>query len=236
MSAVRARDAGSFEHLPPRSDTVDHYLETIYCIEAEGEAVRPSRIADWLVVSAPTVSVALQRLARDGWIEIAPDRSVALTVSGEAAAAEVIRRHRVLERWLTDVLGFDWATADVEAHRLSGGISNEVLARLDASLGTPATCPHGNAIPGRTPPYGELVALADLEPDVTATVQRISEVAEHESPQLLRLLAREDVRIGTAVRVPRAATAPGALEVRVGARTIELAASIARRIWVEAGG
>ncbi|HEY4869516.1 MAG TPA: metal-dependent transcriptional regulator, partial [Candidatus Dormibacteraeota bacterium] len=72
---------------------------------------RPGRLAEWLGVSAPTVSVSLQRLARDGWIRAASDRSVELTESGSAAAADIVRRHRIVERWLTDGLGMDWATA-----------------------------------------------------------------------------------------------------------------------------
>lgn len=225
-------DAAGAVRLPARTDTVDRYLETIYCIAAEGETVRPSRLADWLDVSAPTVSVALQRLARDGWIEVAANRSVTLTRAGDAAAADIVRRHRLLERWLTDVLGFDWAQADVEAHRLSAGVSDEVLARLDASMDHPATCPHGNLIPGRTPPYGDLVALPDLEPDVVATVQRISEVAEQEAPQLLRQLADQQVGTGTRVRI-RGDSAPGVIEVSVGDRTITLSTATARCIWVE---
>lgn len=233
-AARPARDeAGEAVRPPARTDTVDRYLETIFCIEAEGETVRPSRIADWLEVSAPTVSVALQRLDRDGWIEVAADRSVTLTEAGTAAATEIVRRHRLLERWLTDVLGFDWAQADVEAHRLAPGVSDVVLARLDLSMNYPATCPHGNAIPGRTPPYGDLIALPDLEPDVVATVQRISEVAEQEAPHLLRQLAEQDVGTGTRVRLRDHGAAPGLVEVCVEDRTISLSTATARRIWVE---
>lgn len=226
-------DGGEAVRRRSRSDTVDRYLETIYCIAAEGETVRPSRLADWLAVSAPTVSVALQRLARDGWIAVAPNRSVTLTSAGEAAAADIVRRHRLLERWLTDVLGFDWAQADLEAHRLSAGVSDDVLARLDASLHHPATCPHGNTIPGRTPPYGDLIPLPDLEPDVVATVQRISEVAEQEAPQLLRQLADQDVSTGTQVRIRGSDGAPGVIEVCIEDRAITLSTGIARCIWVE---
>jgi len=237
MSAVRAAQVAPDDavavRLPARTDTVDRYLETVYCIAAEGETVRPSRIADWLAVSAPTVSVALQRLARDGWIEVAADRSVTLTDAGAAAAADIVRRHRLLERWLTDVLHFDWAQADIEAHSLAGGVSDDVLARLDASMNHPATCPHGNAIPGRTPPYGDLIALPDLEPEVVATVQRISEVAEQEAPQLLRQLADQEVSTGTLVRLSHAGGGPGTVAVCVGSRTISLSTATARRIWVE---
>ena len=222
----------SATEMPRRTATVDHYLETIYCIAAEGEIVRPSRIADWLDVSAPTVSVALQRLARDGWIEIAVDRSVMLTPAGETAASSIVRRHRVLERWLTDVLGFDWATADIEADRLASAVSDDVLARVDDSMNHPTTCPHGNPIPGRDPPYGRLIALVDLEPNAPARVERISEIAEHEARQLLRQLAEYGVETGTEVSLASGA-APGSLDVLIKGRNVTLATATARMIWVE---
>src|SRR4051794_7056575 len=111
----------------PRSETVERYLETIYYILSEGEKARPGRIADWLGVSAPTVTNSLQRLVRDGWITTDTDRSVVLTAAGESAAADVVRRHRIVERWLTDILGLDWATADQEAAGLAHGVSDTVL-------------------------------------------------------------------------------------------------------------
>jgi DtxR family transcriptional regulator, Mn-dependent transcriptional regulator len=215
------------------STTVDRYLETIYCIEGEGETVRPSRLAAWLGVSAPTVSVALQRLARDGWIDVAEDRSVTLTHAGHTAATAIVRRHRVLERWLVDVLAFDWATADVEAEGLAVAFSDAVVDRLDRSMGLPATCPHGNPIPGRAPTYGKLVALADLGPGVVAPIRRISEVAEHEARALLTTLADHGIEEGTEVEVTAGAADGASLSVRVGDATFELPTPAAHWIWVE---
>src|ERR1700716_1910174 len=124
-----------------RTETVDRYLECIYYIAHEGETVRPSRLADWLGVSAPTVSVNLQRIERDGWVRIARDRSVALPPRGEEVAARIVRRHRLLERWLTDVLALDWATADREAGLLSHGFSDLLLERLNTPPRAPGTRP-----------------------------------------------------------------------------------------------
>ena len=132
-----------------RSSTVDKYLEAIFYIAAEGDVVRPSRLAHWLDVRPPTVTNALARLLRDGWIDSHDDRSVTLTDKGVDTASALVRRHRILERWLTQVLGFDWASADDEAERLSSSISDELIDRIDASLNFPSTCPHGNVIPGR---------------------------------------------------------------------------------------
>jgi DtxR family transcriptional regulator, iron-dependent repressor len=217
-----------------RSETADRYLEAVYYIEHEGEVARPGRLAEWLGVSAPTVTVTLQRLARDGWVKIAGDRSVELSDAGAEAAAAIVRRHRIVERWLTDVLGLDWATADREAASLAPGISVTVLDRLDEHLGHPSTCPHGNVIPGRRPPKGSrLVRLTDLGPGSAARVARISEVAEHEAPQLLATLDRHGLLPGVELRVvERQGTSQ---TVQVGATTAVLEEGIARAIWVENG-
>ncbi len=218
----------------PRSETVDRYLEAIYYIQHEGEIARPGRLAEWIGVSAPTVTVSLQRLARDGWVSIAPDRSVELTEAGSEAAATVVRRHRIVERWLTDVLGLDWATADREAAALAHGISPTVLDRLDAYLDHPTTCPHGNAIPGRPPPKGgRLTRLVDLGRGEEARVARISEVAEHEAPQLLSVLDQRGLTPGTTVTL--VSDAGGAWRLRIGgAHEVVVETQVARAVWVDA--
>ena len=217
----------------PHSATVDKYLEAIYCIAGEGEVVRPSRLAYWLGVSAPTVSDALQRLKRDGWVELGADRSVTLTESGARTATALIRRHRILERWLTDVLGFDWAAADVEADRLSSSISDAVVDQIDVSMGSPSTCPHGNVIPGRVAPYGVLVALADLEPGTPSFIRRISEVAEHEAPALLLMLAEHSIKEGTEVKVSDTSLEPGEVAITIAGEPLTLSIEAAKLIWVE---
>ncbi len=218
----------------PHTATVDKYLEAIYYIAAEGEVVRPSRLAYWLSVSAPTVSDALSRMKRDGWIDIGSDRSVTLTESGLNTAASLVRHHRILERWLTDVLNFDWATADIEADRISSAISDAVVDQIDASMGSPTTCPHGNVIPGRTAPYGVLVALADLEPGTSATVRRISEVAEHDAPALLSMLAEHSISEGTDVAVIKSEVGPNEVALSVLGVPLTLSLDAAQLIWVEA--
>jgi DtxR family Mn-dependent transcriptional regulator len=217
----------------PRSETTERYLEAIYYIDHEGEVPRPGRLAEWLGVSAPTVTVSLQRLARDGLISIAGDRSVELTESGADAAATIVRRHRIVERWLTDILGFDWATADLEAQSLTHGMSALVLERIDESLGRPTTCPHGNVIPGRTPPQGRrLVRLVELEDGDQARVARISEVAEHEAPHLLHLLDERGIVPGIDVGVVSRSTS--GWDLTASGAKVSVDPATARAIWVEA--
>jgi DtxR family Mn-dependent transcriptional regulator len=218
---------------PAHTEIVDHYLETIFYIANEGEVVRPGRIAEWLGVSAPTVSVTLRRLADEGWIRVAGDRSVSLTRAGAKVAEDVVRGHRLAERWLVDVLGLDWATADVEAQRLAPGFSPEVVERLDESLGHPDTCPHGNVIPGRQAPYERLIALADLGPGTPALIRRISEVAEHDAPQLLRQLDALGLYPGVSVAVAEGDRGFEALSIHVGDGVLALGTEAARSLWVE---
>ncbi len=225
--------AGTGDARHVRAETVRHYVETVYYIRFEEGRVRPGRLAEWLGVSRPTVTVTLQRLARDGWVALEPDRSVSLTSKGETLAKATVRVHRLLERWLTDVLGLDWATADQEAQILAPGVSERVADRLDETLGRPTTCPHGNVIPGREPPYGELVALADLEPGVPARVRRISEVAEHDAPQLLRQLDAYGLVPGTRISVGDVDPSVQAIPVRVRGTARPIGSGVARLIWVE---
>lgn len=217
----------------PHSATVDRYLQAIYCIQGEGEVARPGRLAYWLEVSAPTVSDALQRMQRDGWLTIAKDRSVTLTKAGQDLATKVIWKHRVLERWLTDVLGFNWADADEEAEQIALAMSDAVVERIDQSMNSPATCPHGNVIPGRTSPYGDLCSLADVSDGEEVTVRRISEVAEHEARVLLSSLAEHDIKEGTALRVVDASDESGSVSVLVKDMKVTLTHEAVSVMWVE---
>jgi DtxR family transcriptional regulator, Mn-dependent transcriptional regulator len=179
------------------------------------------------------VSTTLRSLEQDGWIRVAADRSVTLTAKGRRTAEEIVRAHRLVERWLTDRLGLDWAEADEGAQQLAPALSASLTDRLDDHLGNPLTCPHGNVIPGREAPYGALVSLADLEPGTEASVRRISEVAEHDAPELLRLLHDRGVLIGRHVQVAAPRTGTGAISLRVGRGSIALSTEVARAIWVE---
>lgn len=218
--------------IPARSEVTDRYLETIFYIEQEGDVPRPGRIAEWLGVSAPTVSVSLQRLARAGWVTLARDRSVHLSDSGRIVAAAVVRRHRLVERWLTDMLGLDWATADREAAALSHGVSDVVLERLDDHLGRPTTCPHGNVIPGRRPPHGRpMVRLVDLPAGAESRVFRVSEVAEHDAPQLLRVL--HDGGLVPEARVRIDGRSGGELRLVVDGHPVVVSDGVAAAVWVE---
>jgi len=131
------------------SATVEEYLESIYNMSMEDELVIGARLAERFHVSAPTVTEMLKRLVRDGYVEMDMKRHVTLTESGNQAAEAVLRRHRLTERFLVDMLGMQWHEVHEEACRLEHFISGAVEARVIASLHNPTTCPHGNPIPGQ---------------------------------------------------------------------------------------
>src|SRR3979490_1531978 len=185
----------------PPSEVVAHYLEAIYYIRAEGEVVRSARLADWLSVSRPTVTVALRRMTRDGMVRLNARKEIELTAKGSRMAEAIVRRHRIMERWLTDGLGLDWVTADLEAARLEHAVSDGGEKRLYGVLGRPETCPHGNPIPGYSEAASNEVRLANLKAGARASVTRVSEVAEREAPLLLAYLHERKLVPGREVSV-----------------------------------
>jgi Mn-dependent DtxR family transcriptional regulator len=140
---------------------------------SEGEPVRSARLADWLSVSRPTVTVALRRMTRDGMVRLNARKEVELTAKGRRLAAAIVRRHRIMERWLTDGLGLDWVTADEEAARLEHAVSGVVEKRLDGVLGRPGTCQHGNPIPGYSVAAPNELRLTNLDPGARASITRV---------------------------------------------------------------
>ncbi|MHB8669494.1 MAG: metal-dependent transcriptional regulator [Acidimicrobiales bacterium] len=159
---------------------IEEYLEAIHTLEEEGVPVIQARLAERLGHAPPSVSEMVRRLRSDGYVEVAgrAGREVALTTVGRTRAESVVRKHRLAERLLTDVIGLDWHKAHVEAGRWEHVISDEVEARLIALLENPATCPHGNPIPGSGRPRPVLSALAEAAPGDRVRLERVTEQVE----------------------------------------------------------
>src|SRR3981081_169749 len=215
----------------PPSEVIAHYLEAIYYIRAEGEPVRSARLADWLSVSRPTVTVALRRMTREGVVPHNPHGEIELTARGDVAAAAIVRRHRIMERWLTDVLGLDWVTADAEAERLEHAESAVVEETLYRSLGRPKTCPHGNPIPGHSTMRANELRLSALRPGDTGTITRISEVAQREAPPLLQYLHDRGLHPGTRITVEEVDEVGRTMQLRA-ARRLTLSTETAAKLSV----
>jgi DtxR family Mn-dependent transcriptional regulator len=216
----------------PPSEVVAHYLEAIYYMWSEGEPLRSARLADWLGVSRPTVTVALRRMAGYGMVRMNRRKEIELTASGRRAAEAIVRRHRIMERWLTDGLGLDWVTADEEAARLEHAVSEVVERRLYEVLGRPTTCPHGNPIPGHSKSMPNEVKLASLKAGSRAAVSRVSEVAEREAPMLLAYLHERGLTPGKEVGVDEVDGVARTIRIHAGKRVITLSHDTAAKLWV----
>ena len=165
---------------------LEEYLETIWELEEEGIPVIQARLAEHMDVSAPSVSEMIRRLRGEGWID-SKGRSITLTDKGRARAISVVRKHRLAERLLTDIIGLPWHKTHVEACRWEHVISDEVEERIVALLGNPPTCPHGNPIPGAGGPERNLAALAEFEPGDQVRLERVTEQVEVDYEALIYL-------------------------------------------------
>jgi DtxR family Mn-dependent transcriptional regulator len=211
---------------------IDEYLEAIYVLNAEGETVVGSRLAEYLGVARPTVTQTMHKLTVSGLVENTDGREIRLTPRGKTKAEAIVRRHRLIERWLTDVLHLDWAQAHEEACRLEHAISPLVEERLAEHLGNPTTCPHGNVIPGLGIKQSKGIPLSEVNAPATVTVVRIVEQAE-EDPELLRFLQSHGLVPDARIQVePPQHEYEAGIRVRSGGDTVTLSPHIADRILV----
>lgn len=215
--------------------SVQDYLAAVYDLaSSSGKPVIGARLAKHMGISAPAVTEAIHRLARGSFVRVGSGKEVSLTSKGRQIAEVTARRHRLLERWLTDTLGLNWTDAHEEAHRLEHAISPRVEDRLAELLGMPSTCPHGNPIPGMEPPRRvEPFPLAQAKEGATVIVERITEEAEADK-KLLEHLWRHDVRPGRRLTITEVAPWAGTITAAGDGQTIALGLPAAAKIWVYA--
>lgn len=217
----------------PSSATED-YLKAIYKLSQEREAATTSSIASSLGIAAGSVSGMLRRLSDQGLVEHVPYYGARLTRDGERAAVSTIRRHRILELFLVEVLGYPWDRVHEEAERLEHAASDELIARMAHVLGEPEADPHGAPIPGERGRFVEtrFPSLAELEVGAQAVVRRVSD----EDAEVLRYLGDLELRPGVRVAVLERAPFEGPLRVRVGDVEQILGPALAESVRVEAVG
>jgi DtxR family Mn-dependent transcriptional regulator len=180
-------------------DTTEMYLRTVYELEEEGVVALRARIAERLGQSGPTVSQTVARMERDGLLHVAGDRHLELTEKGRHEAIGVMRKHRLAERLLVDVIGLEWEDVHIEACRWEHVMSEAVERRIVAMLDKPLVCPHGNPIPGLDDlglPFGTtddhlglitLAAAAEAGGPIPVVVERISEQLQGDATVMHRL-------------------------------------------------
>jgi DtxR family transcriptional regulator, Mn-dependent transcriptional regulator len=210
---------------------VEEYLETVHALTEEGTPVIQARIAERLGRSAPSVSEMLDRLEDDGYLTRS-GRLVELTESGSALAEKVVRKHRLAERLLVDVIGLEWHKVHQEAGRWEHVISDDVEARLVELLGDPATCPHGNPIPGSHSPAPSATQrpLSEAKTGDTVRLERISEAVELDMTSLA-YLDKHGFTPGASAIVSSLGP-DGTLVLDVGEETVAFGPDLARRLYV----
>jgi DtxR family Mn-dependent transcriptional regulator len=215
------------------SRSVEDYLKAIYGISERGDAASTSAIAEALAVQPASVTGMVKRLAESGLLEHAPYRGVRLTAHGHKEALRVIRRHRILETYLCERLGYSWDDVHDEAERLEHAVSDDLVERMAEAIHFPSHDPHGAPIPTRG---GEIeatdgITLADVAPGSTVRIRAVRD----EDPERLRSLESEGLTPGVRVRVevpegPRDQFLVSLVQERGEPRRVSV--DLARRIFV----
>ena len=210
---------------------VEQYLETVLELEEAGIVPMRARIVERLGVSAPAVSETVKRLEREGYLTLDGDRVLHLTATGRAYATSMLRKHRLAEVLLVDVLKVPWPQVHDEACRLEHAISDNLERHLVALLGDPGTCPHGSPIPGsaNVVETGPLVKLSAVPAGGSCTVRRIDEHLQTQVPrmvelELLRLMPGQQVRVD--------GPDDGQVMLNVDGLSVRVDASVAAEVYV----
>lgn len=229
------------------TEKMEEYLEALFKLSRKEETVNPARLAEYLGVTPPTVLDMLHRLEAEGFVHYSGTGSgrgkgkmhgrakkmITLTPKGGRAARTLVRRHRLSERFLTDMLGLDWESAHREACKFEHVISPEVEERLAEILGNPETCPHGYPIPDEDghikEEEEEIKPLCELCADDKGCIARV----EEEEPKLLQYLASLGLFPDVDIEVKEVAPFGGPLLIKVGDTQYALGREVASKIWTK---
>jgi DtxR family Mn-dependent transcriptional regulator len=204
----------------------DEYLQTLYWLHEAGLPMTGANVARAMQLAAPTVHEMIGRLQRDGYITRGDDKSISFTQSGEQQAAEIVSRHRLIERFLTDVLGIPWDEVHEEAERLEHAMSPVLEERMRAAIGDARTCPHGHPIFAGSRIPG--VPLADVAVGASVVILRF----ENEAEDLLHYLRAVGLEPGLAGTLFE--SGPEEIVLDAGGRHCVLTRSVAETVSVTA--
>jgi DtxR family Mn-dependent transcriptional regulator len=213
--------------------SVEDYLKAIYRLSPEGRPAATSDIARLLELSAPSVSGMVKRLSELGFLEHIPYKGVQLTEAGRRAALRMVRRHRLIEAYLVQFLGYSWDTVHMEAERLEHAVSDTLVERMAAALGHPVVDPHGDPIPGADGSIHEPAStpLADVEIGETVEIRRVDE----SEPERLRYLALLGLVPGVVLTVLDRQPFGGPVTVESAGERHSIGAALAQVVLVAAG-
>jgi DtxR family Mn-dependent transcriptional regulator len=202
----------------------EEYLQTLFWLQEAGLAMTGANVARAMQLSPPTVHEMVGRLERDGYITRAGDKTISFTGSGQGHAEGIVRRHRLIERFLTDVLGIPWDEVHEEAERLEHAMSPVLEERMLAAIGDAKTCPHGHPIVAGTRIQG--VPLADVQEGAKVRILRF----ENEAEDLLHYLKDSGIEPGMEGTI--AATGADEVVVDGNGRTCTVTRSVAETVSV----
>jgi len=213
------------------TEVVEEYLEGIYRLQEKSGVARTSDIVKVLQVVPGTVTNTVERLEKEGMLRHEPYRGVKLTDKGRKIALDVIRRHRLSERLLTDFVHVDWDKVHDAACRLEHGITHDVIKKLEKALGHPKTCPHGNPIPTACGGIVEEKSepLSNFKSKESGVVAKIKD----ETPEVLEYIAALGLLPGVSIEIVEKAPFDGPVTVKVGGANHALSLSMASNIWVK---
>ena len=214
-----------------RHPAFEEYCECIFELHEDVREVIQARIAERLQVSRASVSQMIEKMSKAGLV-IAEGSRISLTIEGQNLAQQVVRRHRLAERFLTDILGLSWSAAHQEAGKWEHVISDDVEIAMNRVLGAPTTCPHGNPIPGSSYIETDAVPLSQLASGAKFTVSRIPEELEF-TPGLLDFLQQSSILPGRRGEISET-NHDGTMSVVIDGNTIGVSAFASSRILVTA--
>jgi DtxR family Mn-dependent transcriptional regulator len=212
---------------------LDEYLEALYEMDEEGIATQQARLAEWLAVTPASVSEAVKRLAQRGLVSTGEDRRIRFSEEGERLARALVRRHRLAERFLVEVIGLPWHLAHQEATEWGRVISDEVEKRLVVLLDDPPTCVHGNPIPGsrHVVDHTDLRPLHRVSPGERVRLERLTEDLELDL-DVMRFFERSGLMPGAEISVLSMAP-DGTMTLEVAGEKVGLGAHLADNLWVD---
>lgn len=213
--------------MPPASAAEQDYLKEIYLLQEDAGRATTQMLAERLGVKPPSVTAMIKRLAEDDGGPLVvhrPYHGVELTERGVAVALEMLRHHRLIELFLSELLGVPWDQVHAEAERLEHVLSEDLEERIDAKLGNPRFDPHGDPIPSRqgVMPTRDLLLLSELAPGRSGIIARI----EQQEPAVLQYLASLGLVLNARVTLDGIAPFGGVVTVRVGAPNAEIVHAI----------
>jgi DtxR family Mn-dependent transcriptional regulator len=208
------------------------YLEAVFELEEEGQRIYQARIGERLGLAAATVSEGVHRLVAEGYVVVSGAHDIELTDTGRLVAETLVRRHRLAERMLTDILAIPWHLCHHQAEDWEKVMTPEVEEAILARLEGEPTCPHGNPIPGAESaiPWSDLKAVADMAAAETARLTRLLEDIELDS-DVLRYLEEHELMPGNDLTLVDRGP-DGTLTLEVNGRRVALGQKLARNLWV----